>query len=125
MYNVDEERFVELVRSAVESIPEELKAHMENVDIVVQDWPSGEQMRRAGVPTGNILLGLYEGIPRTARGVWYGQVVPDKITIFRLPLLQIAMDYDDLQERVRHTVIHEIAHHFGISDNRLLELGAY
>jgi len=125
MYDLDEDRFVELVRRAVESIPDELKTHMENVDIVVQDWPTAEQMRRAGVPDGNILLGLYEGVPRTARGIWYGQVVPDKITIFRWPLLQIAADFDDLQQRIRHTVIHEIAHHFGISDSRLWELGAY
>ncbi len=125
MIKVSEEVFVQLVEEAIDSIPEALRSEIENVEIIVQEWPTEEQIRQVSERRDIMLLGLYEGIPRTKRGVWYGQVLPDKITIFRQPLMQLSTDVDNLRARVRHTVIHEIAHHFGISDARLRELGAY
>jgi predicted Zn-dependent protease with MMP-like domain len=117
---VPTERFEELVADALDSIPDELGEHMENVAIVVDDWPTKAQLAgRSGT-----LLGLYEGISLTNRGpLSYGGVMPDRITIFRGPLCQIARDEADLARHIRVTVIHEVGHHFGIDDARLHELG--
>jgi predicted Zn-dependent protease with MMP-like domain len=117
---VTRERFEELVAEAMDSIPDELARHIENVALVVADWPTPEQLAgRRGT-----LLGLYEGIDLTRRSpLGYAGVMPDRITIFRGPLSRLAADEDDLARRVRVTVIHEFAHHFGISDDRLDELG--
>jgi len=114
------ERFEELVADAMDSIPEELARHIDNVAVVVADWPTEEQLAgRRGT-----LLGLYEGVNLTRRSpLGYAGVGPDRITIFRGPLSYIASDEDDLVRRVRSTVIHEFGHHFGISDERLRELG--
>jgi predicted Zn-dependent protease with MMP-like domain len=112
-------RFEELVADALDSIPPELAAQMENVAVLVEDWPSGEQHP----PTGT-LLGLYEGVPLTARGpIGYSNVMPDRITIFRGPLCARAADEAELAEQVRKTVLHEVGHYFGIDDARLDELG--
>jgi predicted Zn-dependent protease with MMP-like domain len=110
------EEFERLVQEAIESLPAELRARMSNVGIVVADEP----------PFGQPLLGLYEGIPLTRRGGYYGNVLPDKITIFRGPLERLyGHDADWLVEEVRRVVLHEIAHHFGISDERLVEIDRY
>lgn len=117
--------FEQLVGEALDSIPDELFAMIENVAIVIENWPTGRQMQAVKLASGHLLLGLYEGIPLTGRHE-YGMVAPDKITIFRGPISQIChQDPDAIRRQVRHTVIHEIAHHFGISDQRLVELGAY
>jgi predicted Zn-dependent protease with MMP-like domain len=112
--DVDEETFGRLVEEALDSIPPELGRVMRNVAVLVEDY--------GGSPN---LLGLYEGVPLTARTSSYGGVLPDRITIYRLPLCRRARDLEDVVQQVRHTVIHEVAHHFGISDERLEELGAY
>jgi predicted Zn-dependent protease with MMP-like domain len=89
---------------------------MSNVEIVIEEEP----------PAGRPLLGLYQGVPLTRRGSSYAAVLPDKITIFRGPLLRLyGHDPDTLRREVRRVVLHEIAHHFGISDERLVELGRY
>lgn len=119
------QEFEALVAEALDSLPEEIARYMENVEVVVAWLPTGSQLRRAGVPAGHLLLGLYEGVPLIQRSVSYGFAPPDKITIFQEPLQRLARSKADLKERVRRTVIHEIAHHFGISDERLRELGAY
>jgi predicted Zn-dependent protease with MMP-like domain len=120
MRDVPEERFEELVADALDSIPAELGRHMENVAVVVEDWPTTEQLAgRRGT-----LLGLYEGIDLTRRSpMSYGAVMPDRITIFRGPLCRLARDEADLARQIRVTVIHEVGHHFGIDDARLHELG--
>ena len=121
---VSPERFDELVAEAIDLIPEELARHMENVAILTADAPSAEQRRGRG--TGRTLLGLYEGVNLTRRSpVRYTSVMPDRITVFRLSHCRLARDEDHLRRRVARTVAHEIAHHFGISDDRLRELGAY
>jgi predicted Zn-dependent protease with MMP-like domain len=109
--DVPRERFEELVGEALDGIPDELAARMDNVMIRVQDES------RAG------LLGLYEGIPLTRREQYGGLVMPDRITIFRLPILRMCRTEAEVVDQVRITVVHEIAHHFGIDDARLHELG--
>ena len=115
MVEVSFERFEELVAEALDLIPEELAVRMDNVAVVVEDV--GQSFN---------LLGLYHGVPLTSRGNNYGgMVLPDRITIYRLPILRRARSEDEVIEAVRHTVVHEVAHLFGISDARLIELGAY
>jgi predicted Zn-dependent protease with MMP-like domain len=111
---VDE--FEQLVEEAIASLPDDLAGFMSNVGVVVEDEPP------AGLP----LLGLYQGIPLTQRTSGYSGVPPDKITIYRGPLERLTGgDPDRLRDQVRRVVLHEIAHHFGISDERLRELDRY
>jgi predicted Zn-dependent protease with MMP-like domain len=114
------EQFEDLVGEALDTIPEELSRHIENVAVVVQDWPTTAQQRHHR----GMLLGLYEGIALTRRGpMSYSGVMPDRITIFRVPHLRITNTQEELRRRIAVTVVHEIGHHFGISDDRLRELG--
>ena len=120
MIEIDEQRFNELVADALDQIPEALGRYMENVAVFVEDWPTQAQL--AGHR--GMLLGLYEGVDLTRRSpLSYGGVMPDRITIFRGPISQIARSQEELVRMVTTTVIHEVAHHFGISDARLHELG--
>ena len=114
------EVFEELVADALDSLPEEIAAAMENVEVVVEDEPSHQDLAR--VPRGHTLFGLYHGIPLTDR-YGYSNTMPDKISIFRGPIIRTARTREAIREQVRRTVIHEVAHHFGISDERLHELG--
>lgn len=121
------ERFEELVMEALDEIPDALWNVVDNVAVAVEEWPNAAQMDSVGLRKGNLLLGLYEGVPLTERTGGYGLVPPDKITIFRRPILMVCRtdDADAVRAQVRRTVLHEVAHHFGISDARLHELGAY
>ena len=107
-------RFEELVADALDRIPPELAVHMANVAVFVEEQGYSPS-----------LLGLYQGIPLTDRGISYGTgvVMPDRITIFRRPILRISRNEDDVVRQVLVTVVHEIGHHFGISDARLHTLG--
>jgi predicted Zn-dependent protease with MMP-like domain len=117
---VSNERFEELVVEALESIPPDLADYMENVALFVEDWPSRYQQANAG----GMLLGLYQGVALTRRGpLSYHAVMPDRITIFKGPHCRITSTEGDLRHRIASTVIHEVGHHFGISDTRLRELG--
>ena len=119
-------RFEEIVVEAMDEIPETLWNVIDNLVVTVEEWPTRRQMESVGLGAGHILLGLYEGVPLTKRTSYYGLASPDKITIFRGPILQICPpDEDAVRTQIRKTVLHEIAHHFGISDARLVELGAY
>lgn len=111
---MDRSEFVALVEKAVESLPEEFRAKLENVGIVVEDWPTEEQLRRLRVS--GLLFGLYEGVPQTKRGVYYS-ALPDKITIFQKPIEQYAVDEEDIIRQIQQTVEHEIGHHFGLSED--------
>jgi predicted Zn-dependent protease with MMP-like domain len=108
------EEFEGLVQQALDSVPAELLQLVENCVILVEDAPPPEMEG---------LLGLYDGVPLTERGDFYGGVLPDRILIFRLPTLEVCDDLEDVVEEVHITVVHEIAHHFGIDDDRLHELG--
>ena len=107
------ERFEALVADALDEIPDDLWNLVDNVAVVVREGFVGSS-----------LLGRYDGVPLTERDAGYaGMVMPDRITIFRLPLLAMCADEAEVVEQVRVTVIHEVAHHFGIDDHRLHELG--
>ena len=111
-----DEDFERYVEEAIASLPQDLREFMSNVAVLIDDEPP------AGLP----LLGLYQGVPLTRRTSGYSAVPPDKITIYRGPLERRAGgDPDRLRAEVRHVVVHEIAHHFGISDERLVELDRY
>ncbi|HEY2936250.1 MAG TPA: metallopeptidase family protein [Gaiellaceae bacterium] len=104
------------VQDALDALPPDLRASISNVGIVVEDEPPPKQQ----------LLGLYQGIPLTRRGSGYGGVLPDKITIYRGPLERLyGNDPERLSEQITRVVLHEVAHHFGISDERLIEIGRY
>ena len=122
---VSPDRFERLVAEAIDSLPAPFAARLQNVEIVIEAWPSRRQLRDTGTPAGDTLLGLYEGVPLTERGGGYGMVLPDKITIFQGPIEQLSSTDQEVQAQVRHTVIHEIAHFFGISDEQLRRMGAY
>jgi predicted Zn-dependent protease with MMP-like domain len=122
MRSMERERFEELVRRALTTVPDEIAARIDNVDVEVQAWPSRRQLIEARVPPGSTLLGLYQGVPLTKRNSAYNLVPPDRITIFQGPIEGITQDEDQLVDRVREVVVHEVAHHFGISDARLSEL---
>ncbi len=123
MTPVDKEtlNFYELVERALEGLPPELSALLDNVAIVVDEWPDYSTPLVADDPE-DTLYGLYEGVPLTERGWGYSGVLPDKITIFRGPL-ERDFEPDELEEQVRITVVHEIAHYFGFDEDRLEELG--
>jgi predicted Zn-dependent protease with MMP-like domain len=114
--DTNELEFDDAIRDALESLPRELAGWMSNVEVVVEQEPPG------GIP----LLGLYQGVPLTQRGAFYAGALPDKITIFRGPLERMyGRDPDRLRREIRRVVLHEVAHHFGISDERLVELDRY
>jgi predicted Zn-dependent protease with MMP-like domain len=117
--DIDDATFEQLVADALDAIPERLGRHMDNVAVTIADWPTAEQLAgRRGT-----LLGLYEGIDLTRRSpLSYVGALPDRITIFKGPIARLARDADDLA-LVCTTFIHKVAHHFGISDERLEELG--
>jgi predicted Zn-dependent protease with MMP-like domain len=118
---VSRAEFERMVGDALDEIPEALVDELQNVAVVVEDWPSPAQLADAG---GGVLLGLYEGVPLTERGpLSYSGVAPDRITIFQGPLSERARDLDELAAEVRVTVLHEVGHYFGIDDGRLHELG--
>ncbi|HEY2073016.1 MAG TPA: metallopeptidase family protein [Gaiellaceae bacterium] len=113
---MEEPRFEDLVEQAIDELPADIRAEMSNVEVTVEDEP----------PRGQRLLGLYRGIPLTRRGSNYAGVLPDKITIYRGPLERLyGGNPAELQRQVRRTVRHEIAHHFGISDQRLVDIDRY
>ena len=119
---MDRERFQWLVAKAVDSLPEEFRSKLENVDVVVEDWPTKEQLAQVGVRHRHTLLGLYQGVPLTKRGVHYGLVPPDKITIFQKPIEAKCRHDARIIAEIERVVRHEIAHHFGIGDARLKQL---
>ena len=112
-------QFERMVRKAIDSLPPVIHSMMENVEIVIEDEPTEEQ--RNGAEDGP--FGLYEGIPLTERTSSYGLILPDKISIFRGPLERAAATPSDLYAEVQATVIHEVAHHFGMDEAKIADLG--
>ena len=116
-------RFLALVRQALDDLPPPYCHWLENVDVVLERRPRSRHLHHVGLGPHETLFGLYEGIPLTERTADYGMVLPDKITIFQEPLEQAFSQDDELVEEVRTTVVHELAHYFGISDEQLERLG--
>jgi len=114
---MNRELFEELVAKAIDGLPEEFRAGLENVDVVVQDYPSKRQLARIG--RGMTLLGLYEGVPQTKRTQGYGMVLPDKIVIFQKPIQDTCRSEAEVEAEIGRVVRHEIAHHFGLDEGEL------
>jgi predicted Zn-dependent protease with MMP-like domain len=120
---LSEQEFEDLVVTALDGLPEDLLELMDNVDVTIERYPTPAQLQQAGA-RGGTLLGLYEGIPLTQRhSSSYTLVMPDKITIFKRPIEMISRTHEEIVQQVRATVVHEVAHHFGIGEERLRELG--
>lgn len=119
---MERSEFERLVLEALNAIPEGLYQFLDNVDVVVEDWPTMVQLAISEIGEGEFLLGLYDGVPLTARQD-YGDVLPDKITIFQKSIESVCDSNDEIVEQVYDTVVHEVAHHFGVDDERLQELG--
>ena len=116
------QEFEALVVLALKRLPKFFKKKMENVDVVVEDRASGEVLSGMGLQSPLQLLGLYQGIPLDRRGFYYGNVLPDKITLFQIPIESICRTKEEIEEKVREVVTHEVGHYFGLSDERLREL---
>jgi predicted Zn-dependent protease with MMP-like domain len=117
-----DQAFKKLVAEALELIPAEFQPYLENVEIVLEDWPSEELLESLDLPEDEGLYGLYTGTPLPERSFDHADF-PDRITLFRGPLLEDFPEGDELRREVAFTVLHEIAHHFGIDEDRLEELG--
>lgn len=112
---MDEPQFQKLVEEALDSLPKEFAQKLDNVAVTFQDFPTLYQIQKSKLKPYSLLFGLYEGVPQTKRGVYYS-AVPDKITIFKNAIESVSRTDEEIKERVRQTVIHEIGHHFGLSD---------
>ena len=118
MIRVSLREFERLVLRALDGLPAQFQERLDNVDIVVEDWPSSEEVRDMGLKSRYDLFGLYQGIPLTERS-HYDMVLPDRITIYRQPLQTACSTREAMVQEIRATVIHELAHHFGIDDATL------
>ena len=115
------EEFESLTAKALRRLPKEFRSRLDNVIITVKADPDTEQTRKLGKG----LLGLYEGVPLSERGSFYSGAMPDKITLFKNNIEALGAEEGDIAARIRHTVMHEIAHHFGMDDEELIEKGLY
>ena len=117
-----DEEFDQLISHAMDELPQEYIKGLDNVAIVYADDPDKYQAQKAGLREGNLLLGLYEGIPLTARGAGYTFVLPDKITLFKFPITAVSHSSEALYEQIKRTLWHEIAHYYGLDHHRIHEL---
>lgn len=122
---MDSDQFEQLVLEALESMPEIFHEALDNVEIVVEQWPAWNTMRMARVRSKFELLGFYHGVPLTERTTSYNLVSPDKISIYQKPIEAQCSTPQEVRALVHRVVLHELAHHFGIDDDRLHEIGAY
>ncbi len=123
MIRLSRKRFEELVAEALRGIPAELRGALDNIEVVVEDWPTREQLAEVDLESDDLLFGLYQGTPLPERSPLQPYSLPDVITIFQGPLEEECESEDDIREQVRRTVVHEIAHYFGFDEERLAELG--
>lgn len=114
--------FEEAVVFALKRLPKFIKGKMENVDVVVERRASQEVLNEMGLRSPSELLGLYQGVPYDRRGFYYGNVLPDKITLFQIPIESICQTNEEVKEKIRKVVIHEVGHYFGLDDEKLREL---
>jgi predicted Zn-dependent protease with MMP-like domain len=114
--------FEEVVTSALERLPKSLKNKMKNIDVVVENRASQNLLLEMGLRSPSELLGLYQGIPLDRRGFYYGNVLPDKITLFQMPIELNCKTKEEIEEKIQEVVIHEVGHYFGLDDKRLKEL---
>lgn len=122
MFHVTQEQFEDLINKALDTLPKKYIERLKNVAIVTADAPTEQQRAKLHLHNGQTLFGLYEGIPLTHRGTGYNLVLPDIITIFKLPLENNINTLEELTEAVRHTLWHEIAHYFGLDHDKIYKL---
>jgi predicted Zn-dependent protease with MMP-like domain len=122
MLELSDEEFEKIIAEAMDSLPERFFAHAKNVAVVWANDPTPEQRIKQKLRPDQTLFGLYEGIPLTRRGDNYNFVLPDKITIFKNPILYFSHDLSAVKKQVKHTLWHEIAHHYGLDHDRIHEL---
>lgn len=113
---MDDDKFRQLVAEALDSLPKEFAEKLSNVEVTVDDFPTPYQLNKSKLSPYSLLLGLYEGVPQTKRGIYYS-ALPDKITIFKNAILTVSQTEEEIKAQVRSTVMHEIGHHFGLSDS--------
>lgn len=116
---ISDTRFDALISEAMDELPQEYIEHLNNVLVTYEDQPSPEQREKLRLRCNETLLGLYEGTPLPARGDGYNLVLPDRITLFKLPILQSVADEEQLKTQVKHTLWHEIAHYYGLDHDRI------
>lgn len=116
---MEKKKFQKLVMEAIDELPDSFKKKIENLYVVVEDFPSEEILREQGVKSPYSILGLYQGIPVKKRGVFYTNVLPDRITIYQKPVESLDKDDDRIKERVKEVFRHELGHHFGFSEKEL------
>lgn len=122
MIETTQDDFEKIVANAMDNIPDKYYQHIENVVFVVEDKPSDEQRQKLKLRCDQSLFGLYEGVPLTKRGSGYNLVLPDKITIFKLPIEMSSIDHESLVAQVNKTVWHEVAHYFGLNHDQIHKL---
>jgi predicted Zn-dependent protease with MMP-like domain len=115
-------RFERLVSRALRDLPREIRDLLDNVAVVVEGSPSTADVTSTGLPPGDSLFGLYQGVPLTERNASYGMVLPDKITIFQTPIERFCGSDQQIVHEIRRTVVHELAHHFGLSEDDMRRL---
>jgi predicted Zn-dependent protease with MMP-like domain len=123
MVRLSRKRFEALVTESLRGIPADLRRALDNIEVVVDDWPTEEQLAEVDLDSDDVLFGLYQGTPLPERSPMLPYTLPDVITIFQGPLEEECETEDEIREEVRRTVIHEIAHYFGFDEDRLAELG--
>ena len=121
MFELDLEEFREVITQAIESLPDKFKSKMDNVDVVIEDYPPRAVTRK--LPKGGLILGLYQGVPQKRRTSRYGLVLPDKISIYKKNIEAISASREEIYERIRKTLLHEIGHHFSLTDRDLRRMG--
>ncbi len=119
---VPEEEFEELVTEAISTLPEKFRERMENIVVVIESLPSRELLTEMKIKSPYGLLGLYRGVPYPRRGIWYRNVMPDKIIIFKKPIEVRCRNKEEIKESVRKVVIHEIGHYFGLGEAALRKI---
>ena len=122
MLSLSDEEFDRLISKAMDELPQEYIVGLENVAILYADEPDDHQSKKIGLTQEKLLLGLYEGIPLTKRGGGYSFVLPDKITLFKKPILAVSRNEEQLFEQIKRTLWHEIAHYYGLDHKQIHEL---
>ena len=116
------EEFEKTVIAVIQRLPQFVKEKMENVDVVIESQVSSSLVSEMGLRSPYDLLGLYQGVPIDQRGFYYGNVLPDKITLFQLSIESVCNTKEEIQEKIREVVIHEVGHYFGLDEEKLEEL---